>query len=344
MISHRTIFTFINWCYETFRVTHEDRVTSHAPLHFDLSTFDIFVTIKAGGTIVLVPEKLSIFPIKLVDLLQAERITITYMVPSILSLMVNYGKLANHDTSALRLILFAGEVFPIKYLRRLVEAIPHGDYYNLYGPTETNVCTYYKVQPRDLAPDCTSPVPIGIACENMEVFAVDEQGQLVTLPGHEGELWVRGSCVAQGYWGDPEKTARNFVRNVYQENYNEIAYRTGDIVTLDEVGVNWIYVGRRDHMIKSRGYRIELGEIESALYGHSGVKEAAVVAIPDDLIGNRIKAFVAPIERNGLTEKELQEFCSQRLPRYMVPERIELWEELPKTSTGKVNRQELVKA
>jgi non-ribosomal peptide synthetase component F len=102
-------------------------VTSHAPIHFDLSTFEIFVTRKAGGTIVLVPEKLSIFPIKLVDLLQAERITITYMVPSILSLMVNYGKLANHDTSALRLILFAGEVFPIKYLRRLVEAIPHGD-------------------------------------------------------------------------------------------------------------------------------------------------------------------------------------------------------------------------
>jgi acyl-coenzyme A synthetase/AMP-(fatty) acid ligase len=133
------------------------------------------------------------------------------------------------------------------------------------------------------------------------------------------------------------------VRNVYQENYSEVAYRTGDLVTLDQEGVNWIYAGRKDHMIKSRGYRIELGEIESALYGHTGVKEAAVVAIPDDLIGNRIKAFVAPLERNGLTEKELQEFCSQRLPRYMVPERIELWDELPKTSTGKVNRQELVK-
>jgi len=343
MISHRTIFTFIHWCYDTFRITQEDRVTSHAPLHFDLSTFDIFVTLKAGGTVVLIPEKLSVFPIKLVQLLQDERITVIYMVPSILSLMVNYGKLASHDISALRLILFAGEVFPIKYLRRLVEAIPHAEYYNLYGPTETNVCTYYKVQPQDLEPDCTNPVPIGIACENMEVFAVDDKGHLVTLPGQEGELWVRGSCVAQGYWGDPEKTARNFVRNSYQENFEEIAYRTGDVVTLDEQGANWIYVGRKDHMIKSRGYRIELGEIEVALYGHSGVKEAAVIAIPDDLIGNRIKAFVAPIERNGLTEKELQEFCSQRLPRYMVPERIELWEELPKTSTGKVNRQLLAK-
>jgi amino acid adenylation domain-containing protein len=344
MISHRTIFTFINWCHDTFHVTHEDRATSHAPLHFDLSTFDIFVTIKAGGTVVLIPEKLSIFPIKLVELIQEERITITYMVPSILSLIVNYGKLSGYDTSSLRLVLFAGEVFPIKYLRRLVEAIPQADYYNLYGPTETNVCTYYKVQPRDLAPDCTNPVPIGIACENMEVFAVDEQEHLITQPGQEGELWVRGSCIAEGYWGDPEKTARNFVRNVFQENFHETAYRTGDIVTLDEEGANWIYVGRRDHMIKSRGYRIELGEIESALYAHTGVKEAAVVAIPDDLIGNRIKAFVAPLERNGLTEKELLEFCSQRLPRYMVPEKVELWEDLPKTSTGKVNRQLLAKA
>jgi non-ribosomal peptide synthetase component F len=142
MISHRTIFTFINWCADTFQVTPEDRVTSHAPLHFDLSTFDIYVTIKAGGTVVLVPEKLSVFPVRLVKLLQDERISVVYMVPSVLSMMVNYGKLSAYDLSQLRLILFAGEVFPIKYLRELVKAIPHAEYYNLYGPTETNVCTY----------------------------------------------------------------------------------------------------------------------------------------------------------------------------------------------------------
>jgi non-ribosomal peptide synthetase component F len=134
MIAHRTIFTFINWCYETFNMTEKDRVTSHAPLHFDLSTFDVFVTIKAGGTVVLVPEKLSVFPVQLVQLLQDEEITVTYMVPSIFSLMVNYGRLDRHDLSKLRTILFAGEVFPIKYLRQLVTAVPHTDYYNLYGP------------------------------------------------------------------------------------------------------------------------------------------------------------------------------------------------------------------
>jgi acyl-coenzyme A synthetase/AMP-(fatty) acid ligase len=172
----------------------------------------------------------------------------------------------------------------------------------------------------------------------MEVFAIDEAGQPVYEPGREGELWVRGSCVAQGYWGDPEKTAKGFVANPYQPYYAEIAYRTGDIVALDEDGVNWRLVGRRDHMVKSRGYRIELGEIEAALYSHEGVKEAVVVAIPDDLVGNRLKAVVVPMEGNGLSQKELQAVCSRRLPHYMVPEIIEFLEELPKTSTGKINR------
>jgi amino acid adenylation domain-containing protein len=338
MISHRTILTFVNWCYDTFRVGPDDRVTSHAPLHFDLSTFDLYVTIKAGGTVVLVPERLSIFPVRLADLLQDEKITLTYLVPSVLSLMVNYADLRAHDLSRLRTILFAGEVFPIKYLRQLVAAIPHADYYNLYGPTETNVCTYYQVRPEDLAPERTVPVPIGIACENTEVFAVDEQGRLVVEAGKEGELWVRGSCVAQGYWGDPQKTARGFVGNPFQSHFNEAAYRTGDIVTLAEDGVNWLYVGRRDHMIKSRGYRIELGEIETALYGHPEVKEAAAVAIPDEMIGNRIKAFVVPAAEDGVTVQELESYCGARLPRYMLPENIEFRRELPKTSTGKIDR------
>jgi amino acid adenylation domain-containing protein len=338
MISHRTIFTFINWCVDTFKMTTADRVTSHAPIHFDLSTFDIYATIKAGGTVVLVPEKLSIFPIQLVRLLQDEAITITYMVPSILTLMVNFGKLPSHDLTALRAILFAGEVFPIKYLRQLVAFVPHADYYNLYGPTETNVCTYYKVQPGDLDPECNQPVPIGIACENMDVFIVNEAGELVTEPGVEGELWARGSCVAQGYWGDPEKTARGFVQNPFQPHFHEIAYRTGDVVVLEVDGVNLRYVGRRDHMVKSRGYRIELGEIESVLYLDKRVKEAAVVAIPDDIIGNRLKAFIVTMDGNNLSAKDIQAHCNQHLPRYMIPEEVEFRVDLPKTSTGKINR------
>lgn len=341
MVSHRTIFTFINWCCKTFGMNEADRVTSHAPLHFDLSTFDIFVTIKAGGTVVLVPDKLSIFPSKFAQLLQDEGITVTYLVPSVLSMMVNYGNLDGYNFDSLRAVLFAGEVFPIRFLRKLVKKIPHPQYFNLYGPTETNACTYYKVRASDLEPDRIQPVPIGVSCENMEVFAVNDQQELVTEPGEVGELWVRGSGVALGYWGDPIKTSKHFVQNPFQEDFEEVVYRTGDIVELDEDGDNWNFKGRRDHMVKSRGYRIELGEIEAALYAHSKVAEAAAVAIPDELLGNRIKAFVVPAETNELTSGQLADHCQNYLPHYMVPDRFEIRSALPKTSSGKIDRTSL---
>lgn len=342
MIAHRTIFTFVNWCRDTFKLTPEDRVTSHAPLHFDLSTFDIYATIQGGGTIVLIPETLSALPSQISALLQNEKITITYLVPSILSLLVSFGNLAKMDLSRLRAILFAGEVFPMKYLRKLVAAIPHAEYYNLYGPTETNVCTYYKVESADLAPERGDhPVPIGRACENLEVFAVAEDGSILTAPGKEGELWCRGSGVAQGYWGDKEKTARSFVLNPFQPLFNEFAYRTGDIVTLSPNLKDWIYVGRRDHMVKTRGYRVELGEIENALYRHKDVKEAAIVAVPDELLGNRLHGYVALNAESTLTPKELEAFCAQAVPKYMVPEKIFFFDALPKTSSGKIDRAAL---
>lgn len=343
MIAHRTILTFVRWCIAEFQMTPEDRVTSHAPLHFDLSTFDLYATIHAGGTIILLSETLSALPVKLADVLQSERVTITYMVPSILSLMTMYGKLGGHEFPHLRHVLFAGEVFPIKFLRKLAAALPPKvRYYNLYGPTETNVCTYYEVQPSDLADDRTQPVPIGRACGNMEVFALDEQGAVIREPGKEGELCARGSCVAQGYWGDLEKSRKSFVQNPLNPLYPDIIYRTGDIVTLAPDLVNWLYVGRRDHMIKSRGYRVELGEIETALYKHDQIKEAAAVAIPDELLGSRIRCFVVLADGSTTAAKDLEAFCAKSLPKYMVPEKIELIDQLPKTSSGKVDRPKLL--
>ena len=214
--------------------------------------------------------------------------------------------------------------------------------YNLYGPTETNVCTYYQVQPEDVAPDQIQPVKIGRACANIDVFAVSDQGKRVTQPGVEGELWVRGSCVADGYWGDPEKTAKGFVQNPFDSRAHDIAYRTGDIVSLGPDGENWMFMGRRDHMIKSRGYRIEIGEVESAFYRHEHVKEAAVVAIPDDLMGSRLRAFVVLSEQGAVGAKELMTFCSRHLPKYMMPEAIEFCDVLPKTSSGKTDRPALL--
>jgi amino acid adenylation domain-containing protein len=339
MISHLNSLTFVNWAHDTIEVNSEDRVSNHAPLHFDLSIFDIFATIKAGATLVIVPDGLSPFPIRLAQWIEEQRISIWYSVPSVLSMMVLYGELERRQFSTLRTIVFAGEVFPVKYLRKLMKLIPHADYYNLYGPTETNVITWYKV-PR-IASRQVKPIPIGKACANTEVFALTEDGQIVTRPGQTGELFARGSSVAQGYWGDVEKTKGSIIPNPLQPNFRENIYNTGDLVTLDQEG-NYLFLGRRDHMIKSRGYRIELGEIETVLYNHPQVKEAVVVAVPDDVVGNRIKAFVV-LSDNHVGSAELQGFCLKRIPKYMVPETIELRKELPKTSTGKIDRSTLMK-
>ena len=338
MISHLNAYTFIKWVQSTFLITSNDRLSNHAPLHFDLSILDIFGAVQAGAALVLVPEFVSTFPIKLVDWIEKNNISIWYSVPSILTMLLLHGNLKRYKFDNLRFMIFAGEVFPTKYLRSLMEQIPHPEYYNLYGPTETNVITYYKVE--KIPPYQESSIPIGKACENMEVFVLKEDGALVTKPGEEGELIARGSCVAQGYWGDKEKTAKNFIWNRLQPNYQDKAYNTGDLVTLDEDG-NYLYKGRRDHMIKSRGYRIEIGEIETALYSNPDIKEVAVIAIPDELIGHRIKAFIVCKDSKKINASDIRILCGKKLPKYMIPEEIEFHEYLPKTSTGKINKPAL---
>jgi len=338
MITHLNAFTFIRWVQSTYFITPADRLSNHAPLHFDLSILDIFGAMQAGATLVLVPEFVSTFPIKLADWIEQNKISIWYSVPSILTMMLLHGNLKRYNFENLRFMIFAGEVFPTKYLRSLMEMIPHPEYYNLYGPTETNVITYYKVE--QIPPDQESSIPIGKACNNMEVFALKENGALITKPGEEGELFARGSCVAQGYWGDPEKTAKNFIWNKLQRNFQDKAYNTGDLVTLDTDG-NYLYKGRRDQMIKSRGYRIEIGEIETVLYSNPDIKEIAVVAIPDQLIGHRIKAFIVCKDGKNITSSDIRIFCGEKLPKYMIPEEIEFQQALPKTSTGKINKPAL---
>lgn len=339
MITHLNSLNFINWGFATFDVNSNDVLSNHAPLHFDLSVFDLFVAMKAGATVAIVPEEYSFFPYRLVEWIHHNKITIWYSVPSILSMMVRQGELERFKFKHLRSILYAGEVFPLKKLRELMRNLPHVKYYNLYGPTETNVITYYELN--NIQEDRVKPVPIGKACENMEVFALDQKGNVITSPGFEGELYARGSNVAQGYWGDKDKTDRSFINNPLHDCYNEKVYKTGDVVRLDEEG-NYTFIGRRDHMIKSRGFRIELGEIESVLYNHPKIIEAAVIAVPDEEIGYRINAFVV-LQNDAKTDiREYRRFCARYLPKYMIPENIELMSRLPKTSTGKVNRTALM--
>jgi amino acid adenylation domain-containing protein len=337
MLTHQNALTFVEWCAEEFQVRSEDRLSNHAPLHFDLSVFDVYNTLDAGATVYLITEDLALFPTSLANFIESQQITIWYSVPSALMLLLLHGRLTPEKLKSLRVILFAGEVFPMKYLRQLAEVSRTSDLYNLYGPTETNVCTYYKVERERLA--TLEKLPIGIACANTETFSVTPEGRLAAK-GEAGELYVRGPSVTYGYWADPEKTKKMCVPNHFQENFEEKMYRTGDIVTVGEDG-NYYFQGRRDSMIKSRGYRIELGEIESALLSHPGVREAAVLAVPDEVIGNRIRAIVAPHIPGSLGVLELQQYCASRVPKYMIPELVDLYDELPKTSTGKIDRVKL---
>ncbi len=335
MLTHRNCLAFVEWAADEFAVTAEDRVSSHAPLHFDLSTFDLYAAALAGAPLVLVPAAASVFPVEMRRFIELNEISVWYSVPSILTMLAMRGGLAGGELPKLRTILFAGEVFPTEHLRRLMRLLPHVRFANLFGPTETNVCTWWEVT--DLADDMTEAIPIGRAIANVEVFAVADDGRLAP-PGEVGELYVRGPTVMEGYLGDAERTAERLVVRPFGDALAQRTYRTGDLV--QEIGDgNYRFLGRRDNQIKSRGYRIELGDVESALYSHSAVLECAVLAIPDELISNRLKAYVSASE--PLSKADLVRFCAEKIPQYMIPDEFEFRSELPRTSTGKVNRQAL---
>lgn len=333
-LTHQAAISFVDWCSEAFAPRETDRFSSHAPFHFDLSILDLYVPIKHGATLVLIDEDSGKDPQTLAELISKQRITSWYSTPSILTFLTQYGKLERHDYSHLRTVLFAGEVFPVKHLRALKDLIPHPRYFNLYGPTETNVCTYYEI-PAEIPADRAQPYPIGVACSHLETKVVDEQGMEVQ-PGSEGELVVSGPGVMRGYWNLPDRTANAFL----VEESGKRWYKTGDVVIEEEDG-DYTFLGRRDRMVKKRGYRIELGEIEAGLYRHPAVEEAAVVALTDEDATVRIKAFLTVRDGERPSIIELKRFCADHLPGYMAPDLFSFQSVLPKTSTDKIDYQKL---
>jgi amino acid adenylation domain-containing protein len=334
MLTQENATSFVDWCSESFAPTPADRFSSHAPFHFDLSILDLHVCFKHGATLVLVGEDIGKDAPRLAQLIAQQRISIWYSAPSILALLAQFGQLGKHDCSALKQVLFAGEVFAVKHLRSLTEQWPGKRYFNLYGPTETNVCTYYEVVP-PVPPERDTPYPIGPVCSHLRGRVLDEHGQEVER-GDEGELCIAGRGVMQGYWSLPEQTARGF----HVDGDGVRWYRTGDIVTEAADGC-YTYRGRRDRMVKRRGYRIELGEIEAGLYRHPAIKEAAVIARPDEEAGVVIVAFLAWQGEKKPSLIEIKRFCAENLPLSMMPDRFSWHESLPKTSTDKVDYQRL---
>ena len=333
MLTNRAAISFVDWCSDAFEPKSDDRFSSHAPFHFDLSILDVYLSIKHGASLVLIPEEIGKDPVRLAELISGNKISIWYSAPSILSFLAQYGKLERYDYSSLRTVLFAGEVFPVKHLRALKRLLPNPRYFNLYGPTETNVCTFYEI-PLIIPEERTHPYPIGEACSNYRIRILDELGSEVQS-GKEGELCASGSGMMIGYWNLPEKTANAFLVDSSGDKW----YKTGDIVFEAPDG-NYIYVARRDRMVKKRGYRIELGEIEAGLYRHPDIKEAAVIALQNE-DGVRIKAFVSHHKESRPSVIELKQFCAHNLPTYMVPDLFSFLDILPKTSTDKIDYQKL---
>lgn len=334
MITHENATSFVDWCHETFQPTLGDVFSSHAPFHFDLSILDIYTSLGAGATLVLISEEAGKAPAKLAQLIDDEGITIWYSAPSILTLLTQFGDLAERDYQSLRLILFAGEVFPIVHLRRLSDLVPHPVYWNLYGPTETNVCAAFQL-PEKLPEKRKDPFPIGEVCSHLDGLVVDPDG-LEVAPGQEGELCIHGPSVTQGYWNSPERSDQAFLPAT---QHGQGWYRTGDIVTAEANTL--IFLGRRDRMVKKRGYRVELGEIETCLYRSENILEVAVIALTDEDGAVTIRAHLATKDGERLSLIKLKQFCGTHLPIYMIPDTFMFHDSLPKTSTDKIDYQSL---
>ncbi len=295
--------------------------------------FDLFASCQNAATLVLVGETLGKDPCRLGDFLTEGRLDVWYSAPSILALLAEHGGVDRPGFPEPRLVLFAGEVFPISSLRRLRAAWPRARMWNLYGPTETNVCTAYPI-PESIPADRTDPYPIGRVCSPLCARVVDLQGRFVE-PGTIGELVISGPGVMRGYFGQPELTEAAFLVGEDGTRW----YRTGDLVR-DEGSGCFAFHGRRDRMVKRRGYRIELGEIESTFYRHEGVDRAGVVA-RSEATGVAIEAFVAlkPGQKKSIIA--MKRHCTMYLPHYMVPDTITFLDGLPVTSTDKVDYQRL---
>jgi amino acid adenylation domain-containing protein len=332
-LTHRNALSFVQWCVDTFDISRNDRFSSHAPLHFDLSVFDLYVPARLAATVTLIGSAAGREPAGLAALMAERRLTVWYSTPSILSMLAQYGKMQRHSWDALRIVLFAGEVFPIKHLRAVKAVLSQADFFNLYGPTETNVCTWYRV-PAEVEPERVDPYPIGRVCTHLRGRVIDpDTGEDVS---GEGELCIAGPAVMAGYWDLPEQSAGAFLIDQAGTRW----YRTGDIVAADASG-DFVFLGRRDRMVKRRGYRIELGEIEAALYRHPDVHEAAAVA-QSAADGTVITAYLHCRSGAVPTLIEMKRYCAGAMPASMIPDRFVFQDALPKTSTDKIDYQRLV--
>ncbi len=337
MHTHHSGLSYAKMAAHTYGLHQGDRLGNHSPLHFDMSTLDYFSGPLAGATTVIIPETYTKLPASLSQLMEKEKLTIWYSVPFALIQLLQRGLISDRNLTSLRWVLFGGEPFPPKYLSELMEQWPQARFCNVYGPAEINQCAYYHVPNLEAIRD--RPVPIGQIWDNAEELVVDEQDRPVSS-AEVGELLVRTPTMMQGYWQRQELDQRAFFRRRVFGHHQEVFFRTGDLVQLQPDG-NYLFVGRKDRQIKTRGYRVELDEIEATLVSHAQVEEAGVFGVPDREGTQHIEAAVTLKEKREVTTTELIRYAAARLPGYAVPLKITIREELPRTTSGKIDRRAL---
>lgn len=331
-ISHLNLASFITWAHDEMQLGPDDVFCNHASFNFDLSTFDLFASTRAGASLWIVPDAEARNVVAFSEGLARHRVTVVYAVPSILALLVTSSLLTPAIAERLRYVLFAGEVYPIARLRELKAALrSETGLYNLYGPTETNVCTWYRV--REIADDRVIPVPIGRAVTGATLSVVGDDGKPLADPTAIGELVVEGPCVTPGYFRRADD------RNT--ENHRRNAHATGDLVSWEDGEL--VYRGRKDRMLKIAGYRVELGEIEAAIASHDAIAEVGVVAKGEGGEAKLVAYYALAEQAIEPSLIELKTHCGRLLPRYMLPHTAVRLTTLPKNPNGKIDYPALAK-
>ncbi len=334
-VTHAMACAFIEWAVGHFRTAPGERISGHPPVHFDLSTFDIYATLCAGASLHVVPPAANLHPRALAAFIRDSELTQWFSVPSTLAFMATADVIAQDDFPTLRRVLFCGEAMPAPVLAHWMRQVPHARYTNLYGPTETTIASSYH-DFQEAVVDETAPVPIGVACAGEELLVLRED--MTQCPPREiGELYIGGVGLSPGYWRDPKATAAAFVADPRRDGR---LYRTGDLGCLGEDGM-FYFSGRADQQIKHRGYRIELGEIEAALGTLRDLRESAVVAIATGgFEGTAVCCAYAPAAE-AMEPPSLRSMLADRLPPYMLPSRWLALDALPKNQNGKIDRRAL---
>jgi amino acid adenylation domain-containing protein len=330
--THYSAMSFVDWAASEYSLTSADRLTNHSSHHTCFATFDYYAAARAGATTVILTPAVLMMPGSLSALLERERITVWYSVPAALVQLSLRGDLEAHDLRSIRWVLFAGETFPGKHLRRIRQQLPAARFSHVYGSTEVNVCTVYHLPETG---DPGGPLPIGRACSTTSTLVAD--GALQPVPeGEVGELLIRGSTVMSGYWGDAERNQQVLVQRPSAGGLDEVYFRTGDRARVLADG-NLAFVARADRQVKVRGHRVELEEVEAALLSLASVEEAVVFIVPDAEGSSELRAAAVVGTEAPPTEREVLAALRRVLPPYALPSSIAFVESMPRTPTGKVD-------